>query len=238
MSILLKIPGLFRRRRSFLRRKAPVRRSDGDNKSPKNGRLILAVISVFALMFLLLTVDFKLLRSPTAEGKRSVSSDPARSEFSYPARANSASPQSNACPDSPVVMHDNQTTSERDRNSQQHDQIIAPMKADKESDSRKFMEALQAPKSSVQPEPSSAAKKTGSKKSAESQAQKSSQPSDKSPKTIYRPSGRFYQSSDGRRAGAPLEIARVQDSSSTRSYAESGDSLPALFRKFSIGKRS
>ena len=133
-------------------------------------------------MFLLLTVDFKLLRSPTAEGKRSVSSDPARSEFSYPARANSASPQSNACPDSPVVMHDNQTTSERDRNSQQHDQIIAPMKADKESDSRKFMEALQAPKSSVQPEPSSAAKKTGSKKSAESQAQKSSQPSDKSPK--------------------------------------------------------
>lgn len=44
------------------------------------------------------------------------------------------------------------------------------------------MEALQAPKSSVQPEPSSTAKKAGIKKSAESQAQKSSQPSNASPK--------------------------------------------------------
>ncbi|MGO9116198.1 MAG: SPOR domain-containing protein [Desulfomonilaceae bacterium] len=77
-------------------------------------------------------------------------------------------------------MHNRQT--ERDNNSQEHDQIIAPMKAEKETDSRKFIGALQAPKSSVQPEPSSAAKKTGTKKSAESQAQKSPQPSNTSPK--------------------------------------------------------
>jgi cell division protein FtsN len=176
----LKIPGLFRRRRSISRRKAPVRRNDGDNKSPKNGRLILAVIGAFALMLVLLTVNVRLLRSPTADGQRSTSSDPARSEFSYPARANSASPQGKACPDSPGAMGHNQT--ERDHNSQQLDQIIAPMKAEKESDSRKFMEALQAPKSSVPPEPSSVAKKAEIKKSPEAQAQKSSQPSDKSPK--------------------------------------------------------
>ncbi len=180
MSTLLKIPGLFRRRRSITRRKAPVRRNDGDSKSPKNGRLILSVIGVFALMLVLLTVNVRLLRSPTAEGKRSIASDPAGSEFSYPARANSASPQGKSCDDSPGAMRHNQT--ERDRNSQEHDQIIAPMKAEKESDSRKFIEALQAPKASVQPEPSSAAKKPGTKKSAESHAQKSSQPSDKSSK--------------------------------------------------------
>jgi cell division septation protein DedD len=175
VSILLKIPGLFRRRHSIARRKAPVRRNNGDNKSSKNGRLILAVIGVFALMLVLLTVNVSLLRSPTAGGQRSTSSDPAGSEFSHPARANSASPQGKACDDSLGAVGHNQT--ERDRNSQQLDQIIAPMKADKESDSRKFMEALQAPKSSVQPEPSSAAKKAETKKSPEPQTQKSSQPS-------------------------------------------------------------
>ncbi len=180
MSILLKIPGLFRRKRSVLRRKARVRRNDGGKKSPKSGRLILAVIGAFALMLVLLTVNVRLLRSPTADGKSSIASDPARSEFSYPARANSASAESKACDDSPGAMGHNQT--ERDRNSQQLEQIIAPMKADKESDSRKFMEALQAPKASVQPEPSSAAKKAEIKKSPESQAQKSSQQSDKSSK--------------------------------------------------------
>jgi cell division septation protein DedD len=86
-------------------------------------------------------------------------------------------------------MRHNQT--ERDRNSQEHDQIIAPMKAEKESDSRKFIEALQAPKASVQPEPSSAAKKAGIKKSAESHAQKSSQQSDKSPKRYMVQVGAF-----------------------------------------------
>ena len=133
-------------------------------------------------MLVLLTVNVRLLRCPTADGHRSIASDSARSEFSYPARANSASPQGKACTDSPGVMHDNQTTSGHDRNSQERDQIVAPMKAEKESDSRKFMEALQAPKSSVQPEPSSASKKAEIKKPAEPQAQKSSQQSNASPK--------------------------------------------------------
>jgi cell division septation protein DedD len=182
VSILLKIPSLFRRRHSILRRKALVRRNNGEKKSPKNGRLILAVIGAFALMLVLLTVNVRLLRSPTADGQRSTSYDPARSEFSYPARANSASPQGKACTDPPVVMDERQGNSANEQNPQRHDQITSSMKAGKETSSPKFMQDLQAPKSSVPPEPSSVAKKAEIKKSPESQAQKSSQPSDKSPK--------------------------------------------------------
>ncbi len=176
MSIPLKIPGLFRRRRS--RRKAPVRYNDGDNKSPKNGRLILAVIGVFALMLVLLTVNVKLLRSPTADGKRSIASDPARSEFNYPARANSASPEVKTCPDPPlVILPYDQATSEHGRNSQEQDQITNPAKAEKQSTAPKSKQDLQPLKTQVQPELNSTSKKTRAAKSEESQAQKSSQKS-------------------------------------------------------------
>ncbi len=90
MRILVKIPVLFRRKRSFSRRTTAAKRNDED-KSPKNGWLAIAVAGVFALMILLVVINVRLLLSPTAAGKKTAPSDPPRSEFSYPAGANSAS---------------------------------------------------------------------------------------------------------------------------------------------------
>ena len=167
----------------MFRRKARVRPNVGQNKSPKNGALTLAVIGVFALMFLLLAVNVKLLRSPTAEGKRSITSDLARSEFNCPARANSASPEVKTCIDPPVVVSpDDRATSGHDRNSQEHDQMSSPAKPEKQSTGPKSKQDLQPLKTQVQQELNSTSKETRAAKSAESEAQKSSERSGTSAK--------------------------------------------------------
>ena len=83
-------------------------------------------------MLVLLTVNVRLLRSPTADGARGpLPSDPARSEFSYPARANSASPQDKTCTDPPGVMDDNDREARRmSRTLNDTIKSLAPMKAE------------------------------------------------------------------------------------------------------------
>ena len=138
-------------------------------------------------MLVLLTVNVRLLRSPTADGKRSIASDPARSEFSYPARANSASPQGKAC--SPAITDEDNERSGRTDGRDDRLQLRSKhrtLKMLQESGNKRFTEVY-AGFASPEIERATGAefsrKKSWRQKNlAESQAQKSSQPSDKSPK--------------------------------------------------------
>lgn len=134
MRALVKIPRLFRRRRSFSRRNTPAKRNEGKNSSPKNGWLALAVVGVFVLMLLLVAVNVKLLLSPAAVGKRSVSSDQPRSEFGYPAGANAASAHPDKiCAHSPVIAFDSKGSLPDERKPGLGDESTHPIrKADKE----------------------------------------------------------------------------------------------------------
>ena len=123
----MKIPSLFRRRRSFSRRNTPARRNSGENGSPKTGWLALAVVGVFVLMLFLVVVNVKLLFSPAASGKRSVPSDHARSEFDYPAGANAASTTPDRiCAPSPAITFDSKRNSSGELKSEGEDESADP----------------------------------------------------------------------------------------------------------------
>lgn len=129
MRALVKIPSLFRRKRSFSRRNTPAKRNNGEKCSPKNGWLALAVVGAFVLMPFLIAANLNLLFSPATVGKKSVPSDHPRSEFGYPAGANAASaPPDKICVPSPGIAIDNKKSAQDEQESGRDDQFSNPMR--------------------------------------------------------------------------------------------------------------
>ena len=125
----MKIPNLFRRRRSLSRRRAPAKRNDGEKGSPENKWLALAVAGVFVLMLFLVAANVKLLFSPAAVGKRSVPSDHPESEFGYPAGANAAPTlPDKICAPSPAIAVDDEMSAPDEQESGRDDQFTRPMR--------------------------------------------------------------------------------------------------------------
>ncbi len=125
----MKIPNLFRRRRSLSRRNAPAKRNDGEKGSPENRWLALAVAGVFVLMLFLVAANVKLLFSPAAVGKKSVPSDHPESEFGYPAGANAAPTlPDKICAPSSAIAVDDEMSAPDEQESGRDDQFTHPVK--------------------------------------------------------------------------------------------------------------
>ena len=187
MRALVKIPSLFRRRRSLSRRKAPAKRNNGENSPHKNGWLALAVVGVFVLMIFLVAANVKLLFSPAAVGKRSVSSDHPRSEFSYPAGANASSTSPDKiCDHSPAITFDRKRNAPDKRKPVRGDErkhaagkaIMEKVSSQAESVSPKKDTGTQSAKTVVKKETSSESDKAPHKKTSQTRAKRSSEKTD------------------------------------------------------------
>jgi hypothetical protein len=176
----VKIPSLFRRRRSFSRKNSPARHNNGENGPPKNGWLALAVVGVFALMILLVAVNVRLLLSPAATGKRSVASDHPRSEFGYPAGANvSSTPPDKICAPSPAITFDSKRNDPDQRKSGRDDESSHPIR---KGDATKEYASAQSSKSVVKNETCSEPDEAHHKKTPQTHAKRNSENDDVSSK--------------------------------------------------------